>query len=225
MPTTQRTYQANQSQEDPAAEVKTTEEARALVIGQLLEGAEVIRETAYQLHREILAAATRITNTLLAGGKVMLCGNGGSAADAQHIAAELIGRYRRERGAWPALALTTDTSILTAISNDYAYEQIFARQISALGREGDVLIALSTSGSSANVIRAAEEARARGIYVVGLTGERASPLATTADLCLQVPSAITSHIQQAHGAILHAVCELIDRALCLAEQQRQQQQA
>lgn len=199
---------------------ETAEEARTVVIGQLLDGADVIRATARELSEEILMIAARVIDALLAGGKVMLCGNGGSAADAQHIAAELIGRYRRERGAWPALALTTDTSILTAVGNDYAYAQVFARQISALGREGDVLIALSTSGSSANVVKAAEEARARGIYVIALTGANVSPLAAAADLCLRVPSVITAHIQQAHTAVLHAVCELTDRALCRAEQER-----
>ncbi len=136
------------------------DDIRARVVSHLREGARVIDETADALGSEILLFAFAVAETLLAGGKIFLCGNGGSAADAQHIAAELVGRFKLERGAWPAVALTTDTSVLTAVANDYAFAEIFARQVEALGREGDMLIAISTSGSSPNVVNAAVAARA-----------------------------------------------------------------
>jgi D-sedoheptulose 7-phosphate isomerase len=178
---------------------------------QLLEGANVLRQTAYQLSGMVVDAAGKINAALSTGGKVLICGNGGSAADAQHFAAELVGRYRREREAWPAIALTTDSSILTALGNDYSFDQIFARQVAALGSKGDVLVAISTSGSSPNVLEAASKARARGLYVIGLTGCRESPLGDLADICLRAPAAETSLIQQAHIALIHSLCELVER--------------
>jgi len=159
---------------------------------------------------EIERAGEMICRTLSGGRKVLLCGNGGSAADAQHIAAELVGRYEEHRRAWPAIALTTDTSALTALSNDYGYDEVFARQLEALGSEGDILIAISTSGKSANVIKAAERARALGCKVIALTGASAEPLRSLCDLAVVVPSERTSRVQEAHITIGHLWCEMVE---------------
>jgi D-sedoheptulose 7-phosphate isomerase len=161
---------------------------------------------------DIERAGLLILKTLGAGNKVLLCGNGGSAADAQHIAAELVGRYERHRRAFPAIALTTDTSALTAISNDYGYERVFARQVEALAVQGDVLIAISTSGQSANVIKAAEQARRMGSKTIALAGCSGEPLASTCDIAVVVPSDRTSRVQEAHITIGHLWCEMIDAA-------------
>ena len=159
---------------------------------------------------EIEEAGEVICAALSQGHKVLLCGNGGSAADAQHIAAELVGRYELQRRAFPAIALTTDTSSLTALSNDYGYEDVFARQVQALAVAGDVLIALSTSGSSPNVIRAAETARKLGCKTIALSGGDAKPLASICDMTVSVPSKRTSRIQEAHITIGHLWCEMVD---------------
>jgi D-sedoheptulose 7-phosphate isomerase len=141
---------------------------------------------------EIEQAGRMICETLASGKKILICGNGGSAADAQHIAAELVGRYEQERRAWPAIALTTDTSALTALSNDYGYEEVFSRQVEALATENDLLIAISTSGQSPNVIRAALKARELGCRVIALTGASAGQLSSLSDLTLSVPSSRNS---------------------------------
>jgi D-sedoheptulose 7-phosphate isomerase len=154
------------------------------------------------------------------GHKVLSAGNGGSAADAQHFAAELVGRYKRERSPYPAIALTTDTSILTAIGNDYGYDDVFARQVGALGREGDVLLAYSTSGRSENLVRAAEEAHRRGMSVVSLTGDGNSPLAVTADIALRMPATDTPVIQEMHLMTTHLLCDLIEAELASEESRR-----
>lgn len=154
-----------------------------------------------------------ICSALDRGNKVLLCGNGGSAADAQHIAAELVGTYELQRRAWPSIALTTDTSALTALSNDFGYEHVFARQVEALAREGDVLVALSTSGGSANVIKAAEAARNVGCRIIALTGRTGEPLASMCDVAITVPSERTSRIQEAHIIIGHLWCEMVDTQL------------
>jgi D-sedoheptulose 7-phosphate isomerase len=159
---------------------------------------------------EIEQAGRLICDALRAGNKILLCGNGGSAADAQHIAAELVGRYERQRRAFPAVALTTDTSALTALSNDYGYEEVFARQVQALATAGDVLIAISTSGKSPNVIKAVERARAIDCKTIGLTGCSGEPLASNCDLAIVVPSERTSRIQEAHITIGHLWCEMVD---------------
>jgi D-sedoheptulose 7-phosphate isomerase len=159
------------------------------------------------------AAACALVAALGAGRKVLVCGNGGSAADAQHFAAELVGRFARERRAWPALALSTDTSVLTAIANDYGFDQVFARQVEAHGGAGDVLVGISTSGTSANVLRAMEAARARGLVTIGLTGHDGGELGRLADLHLNVPSASTARIQEAHATLLHVLCDLVEREL------------
>lgn len=152
-----------------------------------------------------------ICETLRNGNKILICGNGGSAADAQHIAAELVGRYEQQRRSWPAIALTTDTSALTALSNDFGYAEVFARQIAGLANRGDLLIAISTSGQSANVLKAAEKARDLGCTVIGLTGQTAEPLSSLCDFCLPVNSKRTSRVQEAHITIGHLWCEMVDQ--------------
>jgi D-sedoheptulose 7-phosphate isomerase len=158
----------------------------------------------------IEACANLLVKTFQNGCKVLLCGNGGSAADAQHIAAEFVGRYETERRALPAIALTTDTSALTALANDYAFEQIFARQIEALAQPGDCLVAISTSGNSPNVISAVMEARKRGCSALGMTGEKGKKLASLCDAAILIPSDRTARIQEAHITIAHIWCEMID---------------
>lgn len=147
------------------------------------------------------------------GGTIYLCGNGGSAADCQHIAAELVGRFKRNRGGYAAVALTTDTSILTAVGNDYGFESVFSRQIDALACEGDVLLCFSTSGKSANVLAAAQVAAARSMTVLAFTGERTSPLSDVADATLFVSSTDTARIQECHILVGHILCQMIEEAL------------
>lgn len=162
------------------------------------------------LHVQIIEAVTTCLEALRGGNKILFAGNGGSAADAQHWAGELVSRFYYDRPGLPAIALTTDTSILTAIGNDYGYDYVFARQVEALGRAGDVLIAISTSGNSANIIRAVDVAKARGIKVVGFTGENGGKLGPLADLCFQVPSNETPRIQEGHEFIGHLLCGLVE---------------
>jgi D-sedoheptulose 7-phosphate isomerase len=152
-----------------------------------------------------------ICDALTSGRKILLCGNGGSAADAQHIAAELVGCYEKQRRSWPAMALTTDTSALTAVSNDLGYEQVFARQVAGLAQPGDVLIAISTSGKSPNVLRAAERAREVGCRTIALTGATSEPLSSLCDVVMAVPSRRTARVQEAHITIGHLWCEMVDR--------------
>jgi D-sedoheptulose 7-phosphate isomerase len=180
----------------------------------LLESAEVKRRVADQSAEAIVAAAGVIVETFRAGGKVLLCGNGGSAADCQHMAAELVSRLTSDfvRPGLPAVALTTDTSFLTAFANDCGFEGIFARQVQALGRPGDLLIGISTSGSSPNVIQAVEAARTAGMRTVTLTGEGGS-LAGLADVAIAIPSANTQYIQEAHLTVEHILCDLVERCL------------
>ncbi len=180
---------------------------------QLLDGARLREQVAAELAEPIAAVAERLTVCLRDGHKVLLCGNGGSAADAQHIAAELVGRYTRERPGWPAIALTTDTSALTAIGNDYGYDRIFDRQVEALGREGDVLIGISTSGNSPNVLAAVVRARSQGLYTVGFAGRDGGHLASACDRCLTIPHAETARIQELHITLGHILCDLVEDAL------------
>lgn len=154
--------------------------------------------------------AHTLASALRSGRKLLLCGNGGSAADSQHIAAEFVGRFKRERRSLPALALTTDTSVLTALGNDYAYEKVFSRQIEGLGEKGDALIALSTSGNSKNVLEAVKAAKAKGIATVGFTGAKGGALKGVADLCFQAQSDETPHIQEVHITALHALSEVVE---------------
>jgi D-sedoheptulose 7-phosphate isomerase len=160
------------------------------------------------------AAATLMIEALRSGGKIMLCGNGGSAADAQHLAAELMGRYLRDRQPLPALALTVDTSALTAIANDYSYDDVFARQLRGIGRKGDLLVGISTSGNSGNVVKAVEAAKAMGIATIALTGEGGGRLAALADLAIRVPAQRTNAIQEMHIAIGHILCGIVEDTLC-----------
>jgi D-sedoheptulose 7-phosphate isomerase len=165
----------------------------------------------------LCATAARVAEVTAAalgsGRKLLLCGNGGSAADAQHWAAELVGRFLRDRPPLPAIALTTDSSALTCIGNDYGFEQVFARQVTALGQGGDVLFALSTSGNSANVLAALEVARGRGLVCVGFTGAREGRMDALCDLLLRVPSTETARIQEGHEALGHALCGAIEARL------------
>ncbi len=161
--------------------------------------------------REIEQSGKAICDALLRGNKILLCGNGGSAADSQHIATELVGRYEKRRRSWPAISLTTDTSALTAVSNDFGYEEVFARQVEGLGKPGDVLIAISTSGKSANILKAAKKARELGCHTIALTGAGAEPLASLCDLAVVVPAARTSRVQEAHITIGHLWCEMVDQ--------------
>lgn len=159
----------------------------------------------------IVEVATLCTKVLQVGGKVMFCGNGGSAADSQHLAAELVGRYKLNRPALNSIALTVDTSILTAVGNDYGYETIFERQVEGLGKAGDVLIGLSTSGNSPNVIRAFSKAKSMGIHTVALTGSGGGTMRELAGITLAAPSATTNHIQEMHITMGHLLCEIIEK--------------
>lgn len=161
----------------------------------------------------ISSAADLWIATLKAGGKIVFCGNGGSAADAQHLAAELTGRYLMNRPAMAGLALTTDTSALTAIGNDFGYDVVFSRQLEALGKKGDVLYAISTSGNSPNVLKAIESAKAMGIKVIGITGEGGGKMADVCDIMIPVPAKQSNHIQEMHIAVGHLLCELAEKAL------------
>ena len=165
----------------------------------------------------LLEAARKIaqamTDALRAGHKILIAGNGGSAADAQHIAAEIVGRYKQDRPAYAAIALTTDTSALTAIGNDYGFEQIFARQVEGLGRRGDVLLALSTSGRSPNVLAALNVARNSGLVTIGFTGAKGTALGVLCDHLLVSPSEDTAVIQQIYMTFAHGICEVIEQAM------------
>jgi D-sedoheptulose 7-phosphate isomerase len=161
----------------------------------------------------VLAIADRLTATLRDGGKVLLAGNGGSAADAQHIAGEFLSRFKFDRNPLPAIALTTDTSVLTAIGNDYGFEHVFARQVSGLGRKGDAFLALSTSGRSPNVLAALRAARAAELVTIGFTGAGGGDMRPLCDLILAAPSDETALIQQIHITAAHAICGLVERDL------------
>jgi D-sedoheptulose 7-phosphate isomerase len=175
------------------------------------ESAENFAQLAAQAD-EVAEAARRIVAALRDGGKVMFCGNGGSAADSQHLAAELMGRYLKEREPLPAIALTTDSSALTAIGNDYAFDEIFSRQVRGLGRRGDVLVGISTSGNSTNVVAAFAAARTRGIVTIALTGAAGGLMQEHADLCIRVPSSATPRVQEMHIAVGHMICDLVESA-------------
>jgi D-sedoheptulose 7-phosphate isomerase len=161
--------------------------------------------------QDIVQLGERAWRCLAGGGRLFWMGNGGSAADSQHLAAELVGRFERERSGLASIALTTDSSILTSVSNDYGFESVFSRQVSALCRPGDMLLGLSTSGNSANVLRAMECAAGLGVYRVGLTGGSGGALRQQSDLCLVVPSANTARIQEAHILIGHLLCDIVER--------------
>jgi D-sedoheptulose 7-phosphate isomerase len=181
----------------------------------LEEMADTARRTAEACADDVARAAEVLVNALLDGGKILLCGNGGSAADSQHLAAEFVSTLTVEnlRPAIPAIALTTDTSILTAIANDFGFEGVFARQVEALGRTGDVLIGISTSGNSTDVLRAVDEAKAQGMHTVALTGATGGALTPIVDVAIRVPSRETSHIQECHIAIGQLLAFMVEEAL------------
>lgn len=186
------------------------------ILGHFNESAELKIQAAAALAQPIAEAAELMFSALSQGNKILACGNGGSAADSQHFAAELVGRFERERLALPAIALTTDTSILTAVGNDYGYREIFAKQVQALGQPGDVLLAISTSGNSASVIAAIEVAQERDMRVVALTGRGGGEMGqqlTEADVHICVPHDRTARIQEVHVLVIHCLCDGIDVAL------------
>jgi D-sedoheptulose 7-phosphate isomerase len=189
--------------------------ARERARGYLRTSAELLLRVEADCVDGVAAAAVRLVASFRADGKLMICGNGGSAADAQHLATEFVSTLTLDhpRPSIPALALTTDTSLLTAVANDFGVEDVFARQVESLGRPDDVLLCISTSGNSANVLRAAERARAGGLIVIGLTGQGGGKLAPLSDVAILVPSTVTAHIQESHLAIEQLIALLVEREL------------
>jgi D-sedoheptulose 7-phosphate isomerase len=180
---------------------------------QLAESATVKRDLAERDTGQIVEFFQRVIGCLRQGGKILFCGNGGSAADAQHLAAELVGRFGKGKPPLAAIALTTDTSVLTCLSNDYSFDDVFAKQVQALGKKGDVLVSISTSGKSENIVRAARCARELGLFTIALTGSGGGALAEIAELCLKVPSENSQRIQEAHITIGHIVLDLLEKKL------------
>ena len=185
-----------------------TDDAR--VADAACAAASALHERMRQNLGPTLAAAAAMRTALAAGRKVLVFGNGGSASDAQHFAAELVGRFQRERRALPSIALTTDTSVLTALANDYAFERVFTRQIEALGEAGDVALGITTSGESANVVAALELARAHGLKTIALTGRDGGSAGAAAEIHVNVPHQNTARVQEVHRTLLHVMCELIE---------------
>jgi len=190
-----------------------SDNALTQVVSSLRQGAELRIKVAEDCGRKIVEAVSLIIESLRSGGKLLFFGNGGSAADAQHLAAEFVGRFVMERPGLPAVALTTDSSILTAVGNDYGFDQVFARQIAALGQPGDVAIGISTSGNSANVIMAVKEAKKRNLKTIGLTGKDGGELSKCVDIPITVAAENTAQIQECHIAIGHIICELVENSL------------
>jgi len=195
------------NQQEPDSAVKPLSD---FIERTLSEHIEVIGKLVNSEQINIEKCGEVILNTFKRGNKILICGNGGSAADAQHIAAEFVGRYETERKALAAIALTTDTSALTALANDYEFERIFSRQVEALAREGDLLIAISTSGNSPNIIKAAMSARQSGCRTLGMTGAGGKKLASLCDDCIMIPSSRTARVQEAHILVAHIWCEIVD---------------
>lgn len=196
--------------------MKKVDAIRFEIAKKLEESVQIKKAIATTKIGEIEHIARLIITAYKTGGKVVLCGNGGSAADAQHIACELVGQFELRRQAFPAIALTTNTSTLTAVANDYGYDAIFSRQIEALVNEKDVVIGISTSGNSPNIVEAMKAAKIKGAKTIGLTGGNGGKLAEVADLVLIVPSNTTSRIQEAHITIGHIICELVEKELASA---------
>lgn len=186
----------------------------SLFQANIAEHNEVLNKL-YKLEHDVLIAARLASTTLLNGGKLLFCGNGGSAADSQHLAAELTGRFIKDRRPLAAIALSTDTSALTCIANDYSFDEVFARQVASLGRHEDLLIAISTSGNSQNVIRAVEEANKKDIKTIGLLGREGGRLGSFCTHSIVVPSRVTARIQECHILIGHTLCGLIEQELGL----------
>jgi D-sedoheptulose 7-phosphate isomerase len=191
----------------------TTDEAAAIV-SAVLADAIATHERVHRLDpAPVVAAAAAVAASLGAGGRVLVFGNGGSAADAQHAAAELVGRFERDRAALAAVALTADASVLTSVANDYGFEQVFARQIEALGRPGDVAFAITTSGRSPNVVLALRLARERGLRTIALTGRDGGEAGRAAEVHVNVPSASTARVQEVHRTLLHAICAMVEKTM------------
>lgn len=182
------------------------------IIRQRFEEHLAVAKTVMQsdILQQIERIAAKVKEALANGNKILFCGNGGSAADSQHLAAEFVGRFQKERQGLPAIALTVDTSILTAVGNDYGFDRVFARQVEALGQKGDVLVGISTSGNSPNVVKAVELAKGKGIYCVGMTATGGGILAEICDECISVPAQVTARAQEMHILIGHILCELVD---------------
>ncbi|QWE00506.1 phosphoheptose isomerase [Polynucleobacter sp. JS-Mosq-20-D10] len=194
----------------------TLERLRARASQHFLDSIAVKQAAEKILPEQVARGIVAMTDCLRAGGKVMACGNGGSAADAQHFSAELMGRFERERQELAAIALTTDTSILTAVGNDYSYDEVFSKQVRGLGKKGDILIGISTSGNSKNVVQAIEAAKKMGIKIIALTGNDGGKIASlldTDDIHLCAPSTRTARIQETHLVLLHALCDGVDHLL------------
>lgn len=185
----------------------------APLLGALRELAATAERAATQLETEIGQALNMVRETVARGGTLLFCGNGGSAADAQHMATEYVVRYMRNRRAYPAIALTTDSSLLTATGNDFGFDHVFERQVEAIGKPGDLLIIHSTSGNSPNVLRAADAARAKGIPVLAMSAKDGGALRSRADLCIVVPTTRTDRAQEIHLCIQHAICDAIEATL------------
>lgn len=188
-------------------------EMKKIAISELDENVNTIKNISKNLSDTIIRTSEMIIDTYESGGKVILIGNGGSAADAQHIAAEFVGRFRLERRSLPAIALTTNTSILTALANDYGYENVFSRQLDSLANDKDVLIAITTSGNSSNILKAVEEVKLRNIKVIGMTGRTGGKLKNMVDILINIPSDNTPRIQEAHITIGHIICHLVEKNL------------
>jgi D-sedoheptulose 7-phosphate isomerase len=187
--------------------------ATDMVLRTLQESARTKMEISYDEAEKVVRAADMITAAFRAGKKVLIFGNGGSAADAQHIAAEFVGKFGKERDALPAIALNVNTSVITSISNDISYEKVFARQIEAFASSGDVVVAISTSGRSPSVLEGLKAARARGASTIGLTGIAGEPMRKAADICITAPSLKTPRIQEVHITLGHIICELVENEL------------
>ena len=189
-------------------------DARRLTVDEILREASTLLETVRGIApAQVLLAADMLVSALKSRNKVLVFGNGGSASDAEHLAAELVGRFARDRQGWPAVSLTADSSVVTAIGNDYGFDQIFARQVEALGRQGDIAFAISTSGKSANVIAGLEAAERGGLRRIALTGRDGGLLGRAAELQLNVPHDSVPRVQEVHRTLLHVICELIEREL------------
>ncbi len=185
----------------------------ALRIAQILQESAQLHSCLVTEADPLIRMAEILTASFQQGGKLLVFGNGGSAADAQHVAAEFVGRFQRDRRGLPAIALTTDSSAVTSISNDYGYEQVFARQVEAFGVPGDVVLAISASGNSPNVIAGVERAKELGLSTFGLAGGTGGRLAQCTELCLTVPSTVTARVQEGHLVLEHLLCELVEEAL------------
>ena len=189
------------------------DERVALVEAMLRDAARLHDRLAAEAGASVIAAADAMLDAFGRGAKVLIFGNGGSAADAQHLACELVGRFLRNRRALPAIALTPDTTTLTAIANDYGFDQVFVRQLEALGRQGDVAVAISTSGASANVLAGLQYARSHGLKTVAFTGGSGGPVGAAADVHVNVPHDVTPRVQELHRTLIHAVCDVIEQQI------------